>query len=71
MSNVEMTWKVFGGAHADIYWSLLELRAYEDGIPLDDASLEREFNRHLHRGIGLLASLSNKPTVNDILALVV
>jgi DNA sulfur modification protein DndE len=71
ISNVEMTWRVFAGPHADTYWALLIHRVHEDGIELTDENIEKEFNRHLHRGIGNLASLSNKPSIKEILALVV
>jgi DNA sulfur modification protein DndE len=70
LSIVEMTWRVFGGPHADVYWALLVQRVHEDGLPDDEATLEREFNRHLHRGIGLLANLSQKPTIRSLVSLV-
>jgi len=70
-SNVEMSWKVFAGPHSDVYWSLLIHRVHEDGIEPTPDNIEREFNRHLHRGIGHLASISNRPTVKEILSLVV
>lgn len=69
-SNVEMTWKVFGGPHADIYWALLVQRVHEDGYPNEESTLDREFNRHLHRGIGLLANLNQKPTIRSVISLV-
>lgn len=69
-SSVEMTWRVFGGPHTDVYWALLVQRVHEDGLPNDEATLEREFNRHLHRGIGLLANLSQKPTIRSLVSLV-
>ena len=69
-SNVEMTWRVFGGPHADIYWTLLRTRLVRDGeTSLDAPSLERHFYRHLHRGIGLLSNLSAKPSLHEMLAL--
>ena len=30
-SSVEMTWKVFGGADADVYLALIKQRCHEDG----------------------------------------
>ncbi len=70
-SNIEMTWRVFSGAYSDVYKALLVQRCHEDGIELSESSLEREFNRHLHRGIGHLANISTKPSLREILALVV
>jgi DNA sulfur modification protein DndE len=53
-SSVEMTWKVFGGANADVYWALLRQRAHADGQALDEDSLQKLFRLHLHRGISYL-----------------
>ena len=69
-SSMEMTWRVFGGAHADVYWALLVQRVHEDNLPSDEATHDQEFNRHLHRGIGLLANLSQKPTIRSVIAVV-
>lgn len=70
-STIEMSWKVFSGAYSDVYWALLVQRCFEDKLPLSKESLEREFNRHLHRGIGHLANISPKPSLREILDLVV
>jgi len=70
-SNVEMTWRVFGGQYAEVYWSLLLQRLHEDGLVLDEESVEREFARHLHRGIGALSNVAAKPTIRDVVRLVV
>jgi len=55
-SNVEMTWKIFGGEHHEVYLALLKHRCHKDGR--DD--LVSEFRLHLHRGIGMLSSLYRK-----------
>ena len=55
-SNVEMTWKVFGGDYADLYFSLLEARCRRDRLPCDDEALALQFRLHLHRGISYLAA---------------
>lgn len=55
-SNVEMSWKVFGGQHADIYWALLSARAKDDHIN----DLNTVFRLHLHRGISYLVSSNKK-----------
>lgn len=52
---VEMTWRVFGGHHHEIYTALLKERCKNDGIKLDKATLNQQFKLHLHRGIGQLA----------------
>ena len=70
MSNLEIDWDVFAGSFREVYWALLVQRAHEDGLPSDPDSLAREFNRHLHRGIGLLANLAQKPTIRNVVSLV-
>lgn len=53
-SNVEMTWKVFGGAHHELYLALLKARCRRDGLGTDEETLAAQFRLHLHRGIGYL-----------------
>ncbi len=53
-SNVEMTWKVFGGQYSEIYYGLLKVRCKQDGHDLSEESLAEQFKLHLHRGIGYL-----------------
>jgi DNA sulfur modification protein DndE len=65
-SNVEMTWKVFAGAHGDELWALLRQRCHDDGLSLDDETLATQFRLHLHRGIGYLVG---DPRVTDIAGL--
>jgi len=55
-SNVEMTWRVFGGAHEELYLALLKQRCQSDGLPLTPTALSRQFRLHLHRGIGYLSA---------------
>ena len=53
-SNVEMTWKVFGGEFADIYMAMLKQRIYQDEGELDEEKLSYFFKLHLHRGVSYL-----------------
>ncbi|MBI2388621.1 MAG: DNA sulfur modification protein DndE [Deltaproteobacteria bacterium] len=53
-SEVEMTWKVFGGQHHEVYLALLKARCSQDGLSLSDDVLATQFRVHLHRGIGYL-----------------
>jgi DNA sulfur modification protein DndE len=55
-SNVEMSWKVFGGRQSELYLALLKARCLRDGVALDDDTLSQQFRLHLHRGIGYLAN---------------
>lgn len=52
---VEMTWRVFGGQHHEIYTALLKERCKSDGLILDKGVIAHQFKLHLHRGIGQLA----------------
>lgn len=53
-SNVEMTWKTFGGQYGEIYYGLLKVRCKQDGYDLSEEALVEQFKLHLHRGIGYL-----------------
>jgi DNA sulfur modification protein DndE len=55
-SNVEMSWRVFGGKHHEIYLALLKERCLRDGLPVEDEVLAQQFRLHLHRGIAYLAN---------------
>lgn len=51
-SNVEMTWRTFGGEHHEIYLALLKHRCHKDR----KSDFDSQFKLHLHRGIGILVS---------------
>ncbi|MHA7630826.1 DNA sulfur modification protein DndE [Corallococcus sp. M7] len=53
-SSVEMTWKTFGGTHAEVYEALLQIRCMKEGLELSDEVLAEQFRLHLHRGINYL-----------------
>jgi DNA sulfur modification protein DndE len=55
-SNLELSWKVFGGRHHEVYFALLKERCLIDGLSPDDEVLAAQFRLHLHRGIAYLAS---------------
>jgi DNA sulfur modification protein DndE len=67
-SNVEMSWRVFGGDIADILLIALKQRCHNDGLPLDKDTLATQFRLHLHRGIGYLAGDSNLKKIEDLIA---
>jgi len=70
-SNVEMTWRVFGGRHADIYLGLLKMRLFQDGLSVDDETLSRQFRLHLHRGISYLVADRQLRKIDDLVSLAV
>lgn len=53
-SSVEMTWKVFGGADAEVYHAMVLQRCVDDGLGTDPEIVGQQFRLHLHRGIGYL-----------------
>lgn len=55
-SNVEMSWRVFGGPEADTYAAILRYRCMVDGLDIDRTTLAHQFRLHLHRGIDYLAT---------------
>lgn len=65
-SNVEMSWRVFGGRHSDLYLALLKERCLNDGLGVGDDVLALQFRLHLHRGIAYLA---NDRSIRGIAAL--
>ncbi|EOB2846958.1 DNA sulfur modification protein DndE [Vibrio vulnificus] len=67
-SNVEMTWKVFGGEFSDIYLAMLKQRIYLDYGKVDEDELYYYFKLHLHRGISYLSS--KYKTIEDLMEMV-
>lgn len=65
-SNVEMTWKVFGGPHHELYLALLKARCHRDGLEMDEDVLAMQFRLHLHRGIGYLFADRRIQRVGDL-----
>lgn len=60
-SNVEMTWKTFSGSYATALEVAIRVRALEiDGLSVDEC-----LNRHLERGIAILA---DRPALISVLA---
>ncbi len=70
-SNVEMSWKVFGGRYADLYLALVKERCLHDALGTDLETLTQQFRLHLHRGISHLASNRQLRKIDDLISLVV
>ena len=68
-SNVEMSWKVFGGRYADLYFALIKERCLRDGLGTDDDTLAQQFRLHLHRGISYLAGNKSLRKIDDLVLL--
>jgi DNA sulfur modification protein DndE len=68
-SNVEMSWRVFGGRHAELYLALLKERCLRDGFPIDPETLSQQFRLHLHRGISYLFGNKELRKIDDLIAL--
>ena len=68
-SNVEMSWKVFGGRYADLYMVLLKERCIRDRLGVDAETLAIQFRLHLHRGISYLAGNRKLRNISDLVAL--
>lgn len=69
-SNVEMSWKVFGGRYADLYIALVRERCVRDGLGVDAETVAQQFRLHLHRGISYLAGNKDLRKIDDLVALV-
>ncbi|WP_136484170.1 DNA sulfur modification protein DndE [Vibrio sp. H11] len=68
-SNVEMTWKVFGGEFSDIYLAMLRQRIKADFDKIDEDELSYHFKLHLHRGISYL--LQKSKDIGSLLNIVI
>ncbi|WP_318502967.1 DNA sulfur modification protein DndE [Photobacterium leiognathi] len=66
-SNVEMTWKVFGGEFSDIYLAMLRQRIKTDFGKIDEDELYYHFKLHLHRGVSYLSK--NSKNIENIINL--
>jgi len=66
-SSVEMTWRVFGGEHWEVYYALLLQRCKQDGIELRAENINAHFRLHLHRGISYLASDKSIKDISGLL----
>lgn len=55
-SNVEMSWKVFGGEYSDVYLAVLKQAYEKQKAHLGDMLFSDFFKIHLNRGISFLAS---------------
>ena len=68
-SNVDMSWKIFGGRYADLYYILVKERCIRDGLGTDPEIVAQQFRLHLHRGISYLAGNKNLRKIDDLVAL--
>ena len=68
-SNVEMTWRVFGGETSDMLLLALKQRCYNDGLTTDKETLATQFRLHLHRGISYLSGDPNIKKIEDLIEL--
>ncbi|MFQ4147055.1 DNA sulfur modification protein DndE [Chlorogloeopsis sp. ULAP02] len=68
-SNVEMSWRVFGGEMSDILLLALKQRCYNDNLATDTETLITQFRLHLHRGIGYLAGDPSIKKIEDLIEL--
>lgn len=69
-SNVEMTWRVFGGRYGDVYVAALKERCIRDGLDTDEKTLAEQFRLHLHRGISYLAANKELTEIGDLVSIV-
>ena len=68
-SNVEMSWRTFGGRDEAVFHGLLLLRCQQDGLGSDQEVVASQFLLHLHRGIAYLAGNSEISSIESLLSL--
>lgn len=67
-SNLEMTWEVFGGRHADVLYALVKQRCVEDGFGTDDEIVGQQLRLHVHRGLAYLAGDRKLRSIANLVA---
>lgn len=68
-SNVEMTWRTFGGVDESVFANLAQCRhARESDLELEAAD---HFRLHLHRGIGYLSGDRDRRTIDALVRMVI
>ncbi len=70
-SNVEMSWRVFGGELSDVLLIALKQRCHQDNLGTEREILATQFRLHLHRGIGYLAGDPNLKKVENFISVAV
>jgi DNA sulfur modification protein DndE len=55
-SNVEIDWKTFAGAHADVFAALIRLQHTSESAEKAEIQISTFFKAHLHRGLRMLAT---------------
>jgi DNA sulfur modification protein DndE len=70
-SNVELTWRVFGGEMSELLIIALKQRCHNDGLTIDKETLANQFRLHLHRGIGYLAGDTNIKKIEDLITVAI
>lgn len=68
-SNVEMSWRVFGGDMSDILLIALKQRCHNDNLGTERETLATQFRLHLHRGISYLSSDPNLKKIEDLISI--
>jgi DNA sulfur modification protein DndE len=68
-SNLEMSWKVFGGRYAEVYLALLKERCVRDGFSTDPDTLSQQLRLHMHRGISYLAADKSLRKIDNLISL--
>ena len=64
-SNIEMSWKTFGGEFSDVYEQLVRFRVSKDYPDASEDVVKRQFYLHLHRGISYLMA-SKQASQSDL-----
>jgi DNA sulfur modification protein DndE len=70
MSNIEMTWRTFGGKHSEIYEMIIKQKAIKDLKDPTPDMIAQYFKNHLHRGIAALSTGKRLTHIGDLLKLV-
>lgn len=66
-SNLEMTWKTFGGENDQVYLELLKQRCSQDGFYITESNLQKVFRLHVNRGINYLIGTPSLTSISGLI----
>lgn len=67
-SNLEISWEIFGGRHAEVLLALVRQRCFEDGLGEDDEIVAHQLRLHVHRGLSYLAGDRRLRSIRDLVS---
>ena len=67
--GIDMSWRTFAGAQAELYLALLKQRCVEDGLGSAPETLNEQLRLHIQRGLGYLTGRKIR-SITDLVSIV-